>query len=95
LLSTFPVPTAKAAGKKKPPRKTTAVRPRPYWIGTGENVCAECGCTHAHAVEARCVDCDLALCPMCAVHEGGAIFCSVCDPVRRPIEWQPAQSGKA
>jgi hypothetical protein len=97
LLSTISVPTAKAV-TKKPTRKTASTKPvreRPYWIGSGENVCADCDCTHAHAVEARCADCDAALCPMCAVHDTGEIFCSVCDPVRRAIEWQPAHSGKA
>lgn len=97
LLSHFPVATTKTAATKttRKTQKATTVRERPYWIGAGEKVCADCEGTHTHAVEAHCVDCDAALCPICAEHDAGEIFCSVCDPKRRPVSWQPAQSGKA
>jgi hypothetical protein len=91
------VATTKAPASK-PTRTSAKAKPdreKPYWIGTGEKLCADCGGTHTHAVETHCIDCDVPLCPVCAEHEAGEIFCSVCDPKRRPVSWQPAQSGKA
>jgi len=67
----------------------------PYWLRPGEQHCAGCEGTHAHAVDARCVACDRSNCPMCIVVVEGEIFCSECSDEGRPEQWQRARSGKA
>ncbi|HEY0139357.1 MAG TPA: hypothetical protein VGF48_00600 [Thermoanaerobaculia bacterium] len=60
-------------------------RELPYWLAGGENVCQECDGLVSHAVQAHCVDCDAAVCPFCAVHVKGEIFCATCTPQKRKI----------
>jgi hypothetical protein len=55
-----------------------AVDGTPYWLEGIEEVCSGCDVNYAYAVEARCVACDSALCPLCTVTIHLEIFCSEC-----------------
>lgn len=43
------------------------LKPMPWWLDDGEEVCEHCLQRYAYEVEVRCVACDAALCPHCAV----------------------------
>ncbi|HET8796632.1 MAG TPA: hypothetical protein VFO89_03030 [Thermoanaerobaculia bacterium] len=67
----------------------------PWWLSAaGEQVCTTCEAPHAYAVEVRCVACDLAQCPFCAVVVAGESYCPLCHVEGRPSRWRRARSGK-
>jgi hypothetical protein len=39
----------------------------PWWLSGGTERCPMCLQLHAYEVQVRCTDCDVPLCPMCAV----------------------------
>ena len=80
-------------GKKL--RKLKKLFRLPYWLSGHEQLCAACGQSHAHAVEARCVACDRPQCPTCYVIEAGEVFCMECHEPGGKSQWQRARSGKA
>ncbi len=50
----------------KPKARTkTAVKPTPWWLGTGDVVCPHCGQPYFHEHEFRCPDCDEPSCRNC------------------------------
>lgn len=54
----------------------------PWWVAGGEERCRLCLQRYVVQVEVRCVACDLATCPFCAVivHETRDRFCVDCAP---------------
>lgn len=52
-----------------------------WWIDAGEEICEHCLQGYAYEVEVRCVACDAALCPHCAVvvRATRASYCPGCE----------------
>jgi hypothetical protein len=48
-----------------------------WWL-TGEEQCEACEQHYAYDVEVRCVDCDAALCPLCAQWQAREGRCADC-----------------
>ena len=57
-----------------------AVRRETWWLDGGSEQCERCLNRYAYEVEVRCVACDGALCPLCAVtvRETRESFCPEC-----------------
>jgi len=51
-----------------------------WWLAGGEEECAGCQATYAYEVEVRCVHCDEAMCPVCAVWVRRKSYCVGCAP---------------
>jgi hypothetical protein len=48
-----------------------------WWL-TGEEQCEACGQRYPHDIEVRCVECDAALCPVCAQWQARKARCAGC-----------------
>jgi len=49
-----------------------------HWWLTGEEQCEACDQRYAYEVEVRCIDCDAALCPLCAQWQAPEFRCVDC-----------------
>jgi hypothetical protein len=56
---------------------TKAVGTR-WWVDEGEEDCPHCGQTYFYEVEARCLECDAPICPMCIVRVEQHPVCPDC-----------------
>jgi hypothetical protein len=49
-----------------------------WWLAGGEHDCPHCEQTYAYEVEARCLECDAPICPMCVVRVEKHLYCPDC-----------------
>jgi hypothetical protein len=50
----------------------------PWWLDAGEEDCPHCDQTYTFRVEARCIECDAPICPMCIVRVEQHLLCPDC-----------------
>jgi hypothetical protein len=50
----------------------------PWWLDVGEEDCPHCEQTYSYRAEARCVECDAPICPMCMVRVEQRLLCPDC-----------------
>jgi hypothetical protein len=59
--------------------KSTASKPKPWWLGGEDEECGHCGHGYARAAEVHCAECDDACCVLCATCIEGRMLCPECD----------------
>jgi hypothetical protein len=67
--------SVRSRAKAPAPRKAT----RPWWL-TADEECPHCEQGYAYEMEMRCVECDDAMCPLCATRANERLVCPECVP---------------
>jgi hypothetical protein len=59
-------------------RQPRADMSAPWWLAGGEEECPHCEQSYAYEAEVVCTDCDLPMCPVCAVRIAKRRVCPAC-----------------